>query len=99
MPFNPENPTDIARLRSAMNWSEKRLKVFREQKLEALRQFVGKNYGENGAPDHVPINMIELGVSIFSTQLAPGIVKALVNSPYKQLTAGAVDLSLALDYL
>lgn len=97
--FDPESARDITRLRQAMSWSEKKLRIFREQKMRVLRQYVGANYGENGAPDRVPINMMELGVSIYARQIAAKAPQALVTSPYRDLSSGAADLELAVNYL
>lgn len=99
MPFDPADTQDVARLRTAIDWSEKKLRRFREQEMDALRQYVGFHYGENGSSDRVPIPMMELGVSIYSRQIAAKNPQALVTTPYANLKAGADDLELATNYL
>lgn len=97
--FDPENKDQLARLRSAMEWSNKRLKRFREQRVEEMMLFTGFHYGDNGSPVRQPINMIELGVSIFQRQIASHTPQAMVHTPFEELLPTASDLELAINHV
>jgi len=97
MPFDPEDPVKIANLLDSVEWSQKRLQKRREQRLDHLKQYVGHHYGEEGAPDNVPVNMIELGVNIFQRAVAAHAPKAMIESNYPELLPAAADMELALN--
>ena len=90
---------NIKRIRDSLDYSRKKLKIFRENRLEALRQYVGAHYSNDGSKDKVPENHIEMAVNIYSRQLAATSPKALVTTPHPQLKPYAENLRLALDHL
>ena len=92
------DPAQLKRLRDAMAWSEKKLASFRSMHKDMLRQYVGKHYGTGGAPDKVPVNLIELGVNIFQRQIASSAPQGLVTTVHKELKPVAYQLQLAINY-
>ena len=53
----------MSRLSEAIMFSRRKMQPFRENRLKAIRQYVGTNYSENGATDKVPINLLEQAIS------------------------------------
>ncbi len=96
--FDPENPGDLARLRTSMVWSNRRLRDFRSTMVYCLRQYAGRHYGEGAATDNVPINLLELGVNIYQREVASGDPQVLCRPLYKELTPGAADLEIVTNY-
>ena len=97
MAFNPENEQDVSRLTTSIEWSLGRLKPYRRKRVEHLKLFVGKHYGDDGSKDNRPINMIELGIQIFQRGLSSHSPQAKVTSDYKSLAPYARDLELVLN--
>lgn len=96
--FDPENPSDLKSLCRSIEASHYKLRGRREQRITHLKQFVGKYYGEDGAPDKVPINLIELGITVFQQFIAPRNPQGWVESVHRDLAPGAADLELALNH-
>lgn len=99
MPVDFEDPKILGRLRTSIAWSEKQLRTRREQRLEQLRLMVGYHYGENGAAETQPINLIELGVNIYEQQIAPHNLAAWVTSDHDDLLPQAATAELALNHV
>ena len=83
--FNPKLSADIEQLSKAVGYSRKCLKVFRDNRLDILRQLVGNHYSNNGADDKVPINLLELAINIYMQRLAAQSPQAEVTTDYPQL--------------
>lgn len=98
MPLDLQDPNHAKRLRSAVDASLRKLRPFRDKRMELLRQFVGYHY-PNGAEDRVPVNLIELLARVYSRKLAPSVPKALVTTAHRELKPYAYNLGLAIDYL
>lgn len=96
--MDTQNPEQLKRLRGAMRWSEEKLQKARTMHREFLKQYVGSHYGQGGAPDKVPINLIELGVNIYQRQIASQAPQGLVTTVHKELKPIAYQLQLALNY-
>ena len=79
--MNLKNPLHRARLAEAMGYSRRALESFREHRADALRQFVGASYSDNGSAQQLPINLIELAVSIFARQLAAFAPRVITSTP------------------
>ena len=89
----------LKRLRTAIEYSRRRLQPFREQRYETLRQYVGYHYSDDGAADRVPVNMLELAINIYTQQMAARSPKALVHTQFKPLKPLAANFELALNQL
>lgn len=87
--MNPLNEADIRRLKQAATWSRAALKPFRQKRIEALREYVGAHYSDDGAPDRVPVNLLELAINIYVRQLVASRPQALVTTRHRELRAFA----------
>lgn len=93
--FNPHNAADLNRLRNAIVWSRRKLLSFRRHYFNAVRQYVGSHYSDNGARDKVPINLLELAVSIYLQNLVAQNPQILVTTTQPGLRASAANLTPA----
>ena len=66
MNYNGDN---LDKLRKSIQSSRRRLQPYREKRVRAIREFVGRNYSDTGSRDRVPVNMLELFISTYSRQL------------------------------
>jgi hypothetical protein len=82
-----------------MEHSRRKLSPFRQNRLEALRQYVGAHYSDDGAPDKVPVNLIELAANVYTVSLAARTPRVLATTPHREIKADAADLELALNFL
>lgn len=68
-------------------------------RMSALKQYVGFRYSETGAPDRVPLNMIELATSIYIQNLAAQAPGAHVGARLDHLRPAAAEYRQALNDL
>lgn len=71
----------------------------RASRVEAVRQYVGSHYSENGSQKRVPTNFLELAVTIYSRLLAARAPRALVTTEAFELRSFAKDLEIALNQI
>jgi len=90
---------DIKKLKESINTSRQQLHSFRTNRYDAIRQYVGNHYSEDGATDRVPVNFIELAANIYTQQLAARSPQALVTTDIKHLKPMAYTFELALNKL
>lgn len=95
--FNLEKGDSVGRLADAQFWSLHRLSAFREKRLAMIRQFCGYHYGENGAPDKVPVNYLELAKTIYSRLLAARQPQVLCITKHPGLQVMAADFEAVLN--
>lgn len=88
-----------SRLLEAVDYSRRRMQPFREQRLAAVRAYVGSNYGEMGASEKVPLNLMQMAVNIYRRQVAARAPQALIVPKDPRLAATADDFELALNWL
>lgn len=95
MPIAESQRTALSR---DVAYSRRMMEPFRKHREEALKQYVGSFYSTEGANMPVPINMIELGVLIYSSLLTPQDPQAMVTAKHKVLNSEASDLQEALNH-
>lgn len=83
----------------SMASSRMRLEPFRRKRVEALRQFVGKHYSDDGTREQVPINLIELAVSIYTRHMVARTPRVTAATAYRELRPAASTLALDLNHL
>lgn len=88
-----------SRLLEAVQQSRNRMQPFREQRLAAVRAFVGSNYGEMSSDDKVPLNLMQMAVNIYRRQVAARAPQAMIIARDPRLAATADDFELALNWL
>ncbi|MFO7935994.1 MAG: hypothetical protein R6V06_00050 [Kiritimatiellia bacterium] len=90
---------DFDRLTAAVEWSSKQLENPRKNRLDAIRQFVGKHYADNGSDHVVPTNYLELAVTIYTRLLAARAPRATFNALNSSLKPFAKTTELALNQI
>ena len=88
-----------SRLQNAIEYSRRQLLPYREKRLHALRQFVGAHYTDTGAEQRVPLNFIEMAVSIYRRQIAARRPQVLVRAKNRQYEPVAGQFESALNML
>jgi hypothetical protein len=89
----------ISRLEKSVRCHRKNLYKLRENRISLVDQYVGKYFGEHGAGDKVPINMLEMAANIWQSQLAARTPQVLVSTKFRELMASASDFSRGLNHL
>ena len=97
--FEPNDKDDITQLSKAVGYSRKVGKVFRDNRLEVLREVVGKHYSANGAKDRVPINLLELAMNIYLQRLVAQNPAVSVTTIYQELKEISRRFTLAGNHL
>ena len=89
----------INRLQSAVEYSRRQLLPYREKRLHAVRQFVGAHYTDTGSTERVPINLLEMAISIYRRQIAARRPAVLVRAKSKEHEPVADQFEFALNSL
>lgn len=96
--MNPNDETQLGRLKSAMEWSRKKLQPFREERYECIREYTGFHYSqEERTAEKVPLNMIEIATNIYLSLLAAQNPRGLVTTSQRKLKAQARKLEAAVN--
>jgi len=91
--------TEVSRLVTAFDHSRRKMLPFRERRLHAIRQFVGGNWSDGGAADRVPVNFMEMAISIYRRQVAARAPRVMVRSKSDRHISFADDIEIALNLL
>lgn len=89
---------DVSKLRESMAYSAKAFKPFLERFTEAVEAYGGNRYGENGL-EKTAMNMLRLGVDVWSRQLVSQTPQCLVLTRSLELRTDAYELELAHNHL
>ena len=89
----------LKKLRDAMEHSYKSLGTFRKNRRDALKEYVGSHYSDNGADDKVPFNLLELTTGIYVRHLLGGTPRVLITTPHLALRPMAYNFGQALNRL
>ena len=89
----------MSRLQNAIEYSRRKLQPYREKRLHAIRQFVGTHYTDNGATTRVPMNLLEMAVSIYRRAIAARRPQVLVTAKDRKKQATAQQFESALNNL
>lgn len=76
----PKQKVDYDRLGAAILRSHYVLNFAREKRKEAVQEFVGFHYSENGAPERVPVNLIAAYVEIIGRSLVSQCPRFLLST-------------------
>ena len=93
------NNSSIEKLKKSISHNRKLLQPYRENRVAAVREFVGRNYSDSGSKDRVPINMLELFVSTYSRQLIGNRPNVFVQPRVESLAPQAKELELATNHV
>jgi hypothetical protein len=94
-----EMGVDFARLRTAVDWSIRQLATPKRNRVEAVKQYVGSHYADNGAERHVPTNFLELAITIYTRLLAARAPRAIITTHASSLRPFARDMELAINQM
>lgn len=87
----------LKRLTRAMEQARRDLEPFRTNRRDFIKQFVGRHYSDSGTSEKVPVNLLELEVSILTRLLAARQPQVLVTTVPAELKSMARNYELALD--
>ena len=90
---------DLKKLRDSVAWSRRKLEPYQQNRVKAIREYVGKHYSNDGSMLAVPVNLISLAVDIYTRQLAAKSPKAKVVTSHMQLKPSAALLEMAVNRL
>jgi len=88
---------NITKLREAVQESYRRIKVFRDNRLEYLKEYAGPEYGEHASPASNMVNNIHQYVNVVSRLLTPGNPQVTIDTFHKNLLPDSKSLEHALN--
>lgn len=97
MPFDPENPEHVSRLQTAVDSSYAHLKTMRENRVAAIRQFVGTHYSGDGSTEKVPIQLLGTAVNVYMRHLVAQAPQVLATTANRDLKAYAATMKVGLN--
>jgi hypothetical protein len=89
----------IVKLKNAMRKARQDLAGYREKRFEAVKQYVGKNYGGDGSEKRIPVNMLNVAVAIYVRELVARNPGVSCTTRYLGLRPMANKLSMAMNHL
>lgn len=95
----PDERSTYERLLANVRDSRAAMLPFRENRLAAIKQYVGTHYSNDGAGDRVPVNFLELGLNIYQRNLVAQGPTVAVTTEYFHLRPQALDLQAGMKQL
>jgi len=89
----------FSKLTSAIRQSRRALEPFRENRLAAIRQYVGNHYSNDGTKEKVPVPLLAMSIRIFLRHLVARRPAALITSQRPELKPVCYRLEVALNRL
>lgn len=96
---NPTHGRGFQKLRNSMRWSFKKLETFRTTRKKLIDTYTGGSYADGGESGSVPVNLLELAVSIYQRQLASHTPQVSISSKSFSLQPVARELELAVNHV
>lgn len=96
---NPLNDTQFDRLTKSIDWSNKMLTKPRENRLAAIRQYVGYHYMKDGSEKRVIVPFLKMAIDIHVRLLAARSPRALFSTMQQDLKWTAANLELAVNQI
>lgn len=78
-----EHEVDISRLCMSMQRARLSLRRYREERREAVRQYVGRHWSDEGAREKVPVNLISLYTNIVGRNLIAKNPRVMLSTSQK----------------
>lgn len=88
----------VEKLRDLSRYCARRMGRYREGRRRIVHQVVGRHYSDNGYDKPIPVNWLELAVSVHLYHLASGQPQAKVSTPHRMLKPMAYDLTQGINY-
>lgn len=95
---NSQYNDKMNRLSEAIMYSRRKMQPFRENRLRAIRQYIGANYSDAGAEDKVPINLLEQAINIYRRMVAATRPHVLVRSKNNDLKAESANFEAVINH-
>ena len=96
--FNPNEEQHMQRLWRAMKQSRDELKPFRESREKLIKQYVGSDYPSEGKTKlAVPVNLIEVMMTIYISHLAARAPKSLITARPLDLKHVAANFEVSMN--
>lgn len=99
MIYYPEETKSFKQLCGDVDAAYKTCSTLRETRLAAVKEYVGRNYAQNGAADSVPMNLLEFAVNTYLRQLVAQNPQVLVTTKFPELRPAASMFESALNQL
>lgn len=90
---------DIKYIDERIDWSKKLLERRCDERREAVKQFVGSHYSDNGSQKKVPTNMLEMALTIYLRLLAANAPQCVVSVKDSTLKPFAKTFELVLNQI
>ena len=89
----------IDRIHECVVFSRRKLERLRKERLAAVQKFVGNHYADNGSKRTMPVNLLEMAVTIYLRLLAARAPKCSVSTDDATLRPFAADMEIVLNQL
>ena len=90
---------DIKYIDECIDWSKKLLERRCDERRDAVKQFVGSHYSDNGSQKKVPTNMLEMALTIYLRLLAANAPQCVVSVKDAALKPFAKTFELVLNQI
>lgn len=90
---------DIKYIDECIDWSKKLLERRCDERRDAVKQFVGSHYSDNGSQKKVPTNMLEMALTIYLRLLAANAPQCVVSVKDSALKPFAKTFELVLNQI
>jgi len=88
---------NLNQLQKAVESSVRELATPRKKRVEAIRQYTGSHYSDGGSEKRVPVNFLELAVTIYARQLAARAPRVMITAKDPALRPYAASMELAVN--
>ena len=85
------------KLCEAIEYSRRKLEPFRRQRMSAVKQYVGAHYTDESAPERMPVNFLEMAISVYKRQLAAAAPRVTIQSKSSENRPLALDLEIVMN--
>jgi hypothetical protein len=89
--------SEFDKLTASIDWSNRQLEYAKRKRIEAIKQFVGYHYAQDGSQRRIPTPFLKLAVNIYIRSLAARAPRALVTTLVDELKPTAANLELAIN--
>jgi len=89
----------LEKLRECIKNSETAQGKWRETRMAILRQIIGNHYSDKGSDKKVPVNLLELAMTVYSNKLVSDNPKASITTNVSELRPKAYELQIAVNHV
>ena len=90
---------DFHRLRTAFEFSRDKMTPFRQRRYQAIKSYVGGNYGDGQGEKAHPVNLLQMAIGIYRRNLAARRPTAKVRAVRKERRGTAKKAEMMLNYI